>query len=171
MSDYLFTVDATFPIKGRGIVLAPGVQWDQRVQAGDTITLHFPDGTIHASHIRGIPMVPPGRQPLPILIAVVDGQDKVPVGTVVRRRIVAHSEDGAPPNKSLERTLVNVAKIRRSFTYISRGKQVLSLRSAAQFRRSAYYDQLHTRIIHGPCLEPFSTLERFLWYELLAPQT
>ncbi len=95
MSIYLFTVTDTFVIRNRGIVLAPGFlatahEQPFRIQIGDPIELHRPDGSQLVSRIQGIELInapinvilDPQRR-LPILLPADLTEQDVPPGTEV----------------------------------------------------------------------------------------
>jgi hypothetical protein len=76
---YLFTVDDTFEITGRGIVLTPGLG-DKvgQVPNGSSIKLILPDKSLVYSSIRAIQF----EGDHPIMIDVMS-KDDVPIGTEV----------------------------------------------------------------------------------------
>lgn len=85
VKQYLFTVSVTFAIKGRGLILMPGIQAGPKVHIGDTVELRRPDGTLFTSTIRGIEFPPlswPARA-VPILLPATVVKDDVPIGTEV----------------------------------------------------------------------------------------
>jgi hypothetical protein len=57
MGKYLFTVDAAFDIKGRGIVLAPGIPGRHTVRRGDRIELRTPNGEVVRTEIIGLELI------------------------------------------------------------------------------------------------------------------
>jgi hypothetical protein len=54
-------VEDTFTIKGRGLVLVPGIlpEGDERFRAGDPILLRKPDGSAIATTIGGLELLCP----------------------------------------------------------------------------------------------------------------
>jgi hypothetical protein len=82
----LFIVEDTFWIKGRGLILVPGLsaQRDEVIRIGDPLLLTRPDGSTIVSQIRGIEMIigTNRRDGIPILVADLC-KDHVPIGTKV----------------------------------------------------------------------------------------
>jgi len=84
----LFVVSDTFIIKGRGIILIPGIkpQGDERFRVGDIVELRKPNGIATHAKIAGIEMFtpPPADGSFPILLkeSSVEIAD-VPIGTEV----------------------------------------------------------------------------------------
>jgi hypothetical protein len=87
-----FTVEDRFLIRGRGLILVPGlpVGCESRYRIGDPIVLQRPDGTRLAWAIGGLeiwssktPLRPPREWTVPILLMGLEKAD-VPIGTVVR---------------------------------------------------------------------------------------
>lgn len=93
MPEPLFTVDDTFTIRGRGIVLL-GITADQyntSIRMGDAVSIQRPDGTIVPAKVSGLEaphtvkwMGPP--PPLPRFGVLVD-IEVVPVGSIVYKRV------------------------------------------------------------------------------------
>lgn len=87
MSHRLFDVDESFTIRGRGIVLLPGVpkyEPHPRVSPGMFIELHRPDGTVLATTIQSIEWFQTPSQPAaPLLMPPEIGKEDVPVATEV----------------------------------------------------------------------------------------
>ncbi len=83
MSRRLFTVEDTFTIRGRGIILAPGIvpEGDERFRIGDALRLRRPDGSEVEATIDGIDFfnVPHGTYPIVVKLSKSD----VPLGTEV----------------------------------------------------------------------------------------
>jgi hypothetical protein len=81
-----FVVEDSFCIKGRGLILVPGIvaRPEERFRIGDPIEGRRPDGTIVPSRIDGMerftPPLPDSAQP--ILLKNL-GKDDVPVGTEI----------------------------------------------------------------------------------------
>jgi translation elongation factor EF-Tu-like GTPase len=88
MARCLFVVEDTFFIKGRGLVLVPGIvlQGDERLRVGDPILLKRPDGSFFESAIGGIEMIygtpPSSKQNVHILLKDLTKED-VPIGSEV----------------------------------------------------------------------------------------
>ena len=61
MARRLFTVEDTFSIRGRGLVLVPGIvpEGDERFRVGDRITLRRPDGSSIDTQIGGLELLDP----------------------------------------------------------------------------------------------------------------
>ncbi len=86
MARCLFVVEDTFFIKGRGLVLVPGIisQGEERFRTGDPILLKRPDGILQEARIGGLEsfMTPTPREDTIILLKGCDKVD-VPIGTEV----------------------------------------------------------------------------------------
>lgn len=89
MGDALFTVESTFSIHGRGIVLLPGVSIEQygSVKAGDPLLIQRPDGSVLEAVVGGV-LYPPsikwiGEKPANPRYGVLVDIDDVPAGSVV----------------------------------------------------------------------------------------
>jgi hypothetical protein len=76
----LFTVEDSFSVKGRGLVLIPGIVPLEGVRVGDPLLLKRPDGTSVSATIGGLGFLP--EPPFPILLEGCSRED-VPVGTEV----------------------------------------------------------------------------------------
>jgi hypothetical protein len=95
MSRLLFTVSDRFLIRGRGLVVVPGIPatCTDRILVGDPILLKRPDGSALAWTIGGIEMFIENRKPyepnrdMPILLTGL-GKEDVPVGTEIWTRTV-----------------------------------------------------------------------------------
>ena len=88
MARCLFVVADTFPIKGRGLVLVPGILplGEERFRIGDPIVLKRPDGSRLDSRIGAAehPHSTPPRPKNEILIVLKDlTKEDVPVGSEV----------------------------------------------------------------------------------------
>lgn len=61
MARLLFTVEDTFVIRGRGLVMAPGIvpEGEGRFHVGDRITLRRPDGSYFDTQIGGLELLDP----------------------------------------------------------------------------------------------------------------
>lgn len=88
----LFIITETFFVKGRGIILAPGISNIKQIKIGDMVELRNPDGTCMRHAIKGIEIVsyrldvPREKQTHPIIL---DSSDRdVPQGTEVWHEIV-----------------------------------------------------------------------------------
>jgi hypothetical protein len=86
MSRRLFVVEDRFEIRGRGLVLVPGInpEGDERFRVGERIALRKPDGTSVEAPIGGleIPMSDNPSQGVLILLKTLTKED-VPAGTEV----------------------------------------------------------------------------------------
>jgi len=85
MSRHLFTVEDTFLIRGRGLVLVPGIipRGEERFRAGDPIALVMPDGSSARVNIGSLELLNPNtRGGVPIVLKEASKKD-VPVGTEV----------------------------------------------------------------------------------------
>jgi hypothetical protein len=79
--EYLFTVEDSFVISERGIVLAPGVPGDKSVRVGDMVELRSPDGSVFTSKIKGIEFS--SNQNIPLLLSHLLSKEDIPAGTEV----------------------------------------------------------------------------------------
>src|SRR5262245_1729904 len=90
MSRILFTVEDRFLIRGRGLILVPGLpaRSGDQFRAGDSIVLNRPDGSRLPWTIGALEMIfeqpvrPPSERNVAILLLGL-GKDDVPVGTEV----------------------------------------------------------------------------------------
>jgi len=95
VSRLLFTVADRFLIRGRGLVVVPGIptSYADRFPVGDVILLKRPDGSTLEWTIGGIEMSIVNRHPyessreVPILLTGL-GKEDVPVGTEIWTRPV-----------------------------------------------------------------------------------
>ena len=81
---YLSTVEDTFDITGRGLIVTPGipVDGDWRLSIGDSITLERPDGSRLESTVRGIERFRPAHCAcIPLLLGNELKKEDVPIGT------------------------------------------------------------------------------------------
>jgi translation elongation factor EF-Tu-like GTPase len=102
--EFFSTVESTFSVAGRGLVIVPEVpQGDFRIRAGTKIQLRTPDGRLLDSHITGVEflkeaLAAPCR--MAILITRDIGRDDVPVGTEIwyfrETAALAKSPDAQP---------------------------------------------------------------------------
>ena len=89
MSDALFTVESTFTIRGRGIVLLPGVSLEQyaSVKVGDPLSITCPNGSVIRTEVRGVEYPPSvkwiGDRPANPKYGVLVGVTDVPAGSIV----------------------------------------------------------------------------------------
>jgi hypothetical protein len=85
MGRRLFVVTDAVVIKGRGIVLLPGIlpAGDEIFRAGDTILLRRPDGSSVTTAISSLEFVCPNpRNEVHVMLAAANKED-VPIGTEV----------------------------------------------------------------------------------------
>lgn len=86
MAQYLFTVDDTFLLGGRGLVLVPGIRGEdrRRVRIDDPISLRRPDGSYLETRIGGLEHLdpPPPSGITPILLKGI-AKSEVPIGTEI----------------------------------------------------------------------------------------
>jgi hypothetical protein len=81
----LFTVSDTFLIRGRGLVLVPGIVPvdDERFRAGDPLPLKRPDGTALRTTITNFEIMNPNpRREVVVCLKELTKED-VPIGTEV----------------------------------------------------------------------------------------
>ena len=81
---YLSTVEDTFDITGRGLIVAPGIplDGDWRILIGDPITLERPDGSKLQSTVRGMESFRPSNTTcIPLLLETGVTKADVPIGT------------------------------------------------------------------------------------------
>jgi len=85
MGRRLFVVEGTFAIKGRGLVLVPGIlpEGDERIRAGDLIELRKPDGSAIATRIGGLELVCPNPRGDVVIMLKELAKTDVPIGTEV----------------------------------------------------------------------------------------
>jgi hypothetical protein len=83
MARRIFNVADTFAIRGRGVVLLPGLVpvSDERFRVGDPLLLKRPDGTELGTWIGGMELFS-GTTEVPVLLTGLSKKD-VPVGTKV----------------------------------------------------------------------------------------
>lgn len=83
MARRMFNVADTFTIRGRGVVLQPGLNPinDERFRMGDPLLLKRPDGTELGTWISGIELFS-GTPEVPVLLSGLSKED-VPLGTEV----------------------------------------------------------------------------------------
>ncbi len=85
MARRLFTVADTFLVRGRGVVLLPGIVpvGDERFRVGDALLLKRPNGSEIQTTIGGLEMFQGTIKPdIPVLLNGL-GKEDVPVGTEV----------------------------------------------------------------------------------------
>jgi hypothetical protein len=87
MARLLFTVKDRFAVRGRGLVILPGIvpEGKERFCIGDCVELRHPNKTTRRTHIAGLelmcPMPPDGAHA--VLLSSDLTKDDVPVGTEV----------------------------------------------------------------------------------------
>ena len=82
----LFTVEVTYSVMGRGLILVPGIvpQGDERFRVGDPIMLKRPDGSSLTARIGGLDIFSGTRQQKDVVILLVElGKEEVPIDTEV----------------------------------------------------------------------------------------
>jgi translation elongation factor EF-Tu-like GTPase len=85
MARRLFTVEDTFMVRGRGLVLVPGIvpQGDERFRVGDAIQKKLPDETSRFCNIDGLERITgTSRVDVVVLLRELTKED-VPIGTEV----------------------------------------------------------------------------------------
>ena len=84
----LLTVEDTFEIRGRGLVLAPFLAAEEARATPFAVELHMPDGTIRmASALAVVPFVdPPPKEQRTCLMLLDMPKSEVPVGTKIWSR-------------------------------------------------------------------------------------
>jgi translation elongation factor EF-Tu-like GTPase len=85
MARLLFKVEDTFVIRGRGLVVVPGIVpgRDERFRIGDALQLKRPDGSESETTIGGLEMFTESMKPdIPVLLKGL-GKEDVPIGTEV----------------------------------------------------------------------------------------
>lgn len=100
VKDPLFTVENTFPIKGRGLVLF-GITIDQygNVQVGDRLSIKRPDASTILAEVRGIDY-PPGAKwadnppENPRYGVLIESSDDIPIGSIAS--LLPKAERGQP---------------------------------------------------------------------------
>jgi hypothetical protein len=86
MARLLFTVEDIWTIRGRGIVISPGLvpQGDERFRLGDRLELHRPDGSVIVTKIEGWDLFHRGPNgEIEVLLEKSITKDQVPIGTEV----------------------------------------------------------------------------------------
>jgi hypothetical protein len=85
MARRLFTVEFTFLIRDRGLVLVPGIipEGEERFRVGDPIALRRPDGSFIEANIGGLEMLDPNPRRDVVVMLKGMTKDDVPVGTEV----------------------------------------------------------------------------------------
>lgn len=85
MARRLFTVEDTFAIRERGLVLAPGIipEGEERFRVGDPITLLRPDGSSIEAKIGGLELLDPNRRRDVVIMLKGMTKSDVPIGTEV----------------------------------------------------------------------------------------
>jgi hypothetical protein len=85
MARRLLTVEDTFAIRGRGLVLVPGIipEGDERFRVGDRITLRRPGGSSVDTQIGGLELLDPNPRRDVVIMLKGLAKGDVPVGTEV----------------------------------------------------------------------------------------
>ena len=85
LSRLLLTVEDTFEISGRGLVLGPFLPVDEARKQAFSVELHRPDGTIRwATALAQLPFIHPTPKKLEVHLLLIDARkDEVPVGTKI----------------------------------------------------------------------------------------
>jgi hypothetical protein len=85
MTRRLFTVEDTFIIHERKLVLAPGLipEGNERFRVGDPITLRRPDGSSTETKIGGLELLDPNPQCYVVIVLAGIAKSDVPLGTEV----------------------------------------------------------------------------------------
>jgi hypothetical protein len=85
MARRLLVVEHTFAIKGRGLVLVPGIipEGDERFRMGDCIRLRKPDGSSIVTRIGGLELLCPNPRRDVVIILKDAAKGEVPIGTEV----------------------------------------------------------------------------------------
>jgi hypothetical protein len=85
MTRRLFTVEDTFVIHGRGLVLAPGLipEGNERFRVGDPVTLRRPDGSSTETRIGGLELLDPNPQRYVVILLAGITKSDIPPGTEV----------------------------------------------------------------------------------------
>jgi translation elongation factor EF-Tu-like GTPase len=81
----LFAVEDTFLIKGRGLVVVPGIVpiGEERFRVGDPLLLKRPDGTSVSTNIGGLEFLCPNPSGEIVVLLKGFSKEDVPVGTQV----------------------------------------------------------------------------------------
>ena len=84
---FLSRIEATFTIKGRGVVIDPGVPYEpkvHRVFIGDDLEIRRADGSKLLTKVSGLELGGyPGKKSCPILLPSDIGEEELPVGSEV----------------------------------------------------------------------------------------
>jgi hypothetical protein len=82
---WLFIVSGTFLIRGRGLVLLPGIMsvGQERFHAGEPLLLRRPDGTELLTTITSLEIMIPNPRHEVVVVLKELTRDDVPIGTVV----------------------------------------------------------------------------------------
>jgi hypothetical protein len=87
MARLLFIIEDRFTVRGRGVVVLPGIvpQGDERFRVGDTVELRKPDRTNIVTRIGGLEFMSPmpANHAISVLLPNELTKDDVPVGTEV----------------------------------------------------------------------------------------
>jgi hypothetical protein len=84
---FLSRVEMTFAIKGRGVVIHPGVPYEpevHRVYISDDLEIRRPDGSTLSTKVRGLEMFGnPNKKSCAIVMPADVTEDEIPVGSEV----------------------------------------------------------------------------------------
>ena len=85
MARHLFSVEDTFLVRGRGLVLVPGIvpQGEERFRVGDPILLKRPGGAELCATISGLELLTPNPNHEVVILLKGLGKQDVPIGTEV----------------------------------------------------------------------------------------
>jgi hypothetical protein len=85
MTRRLLTVESTFEITGRGLVLVPGIvpEGDEHFRVGDPIQLKTPHGIIVETTIGGLGLLCPNPRHDVVILLKGMSPSEVPIGTEV----------------------------------------------------------------------------------------
>ena len=85
MGRQLFTVEDTFIIRGRGLVMVPGIipEGDERFRVGDQILLKRPDGSESVVNIDSLELPTPNRRHEVWVMLKNTSKQDMPIGTEV----------------------------------------------------------------------------------------
>src|SRR5207245_6289532 len=102
MGRCLFRVEHTTLIRGRGLVLFPGIvpEGDERLRVGDPILLKKPDGSTAVHTIGSLELPTPNPRHEVVVMLKDTTKEAVPIGTEVWSRegaeVSANSKGGPP---------------------------------------------------------------------------
>lgn len=96
----LFTVESAFTIRGRGIVLLPGLSVEQyaSVKVGDPLLIVCPGGSVIRTEVKGVEYPPSikwiGERPANPRYGVLVSLNEVPAGSVVMSEQQSEGDTG-----------------------------------------------------------------------------